>query len=316
MTRTCEIPLLHHAAEVCNAAFHRLDTAIASGIEHQLRGARQLSGLRGRQAKIHLEGDPSLWVLRTRVAAEIVLACGEKDGWSFIGGAVVERSLPDVACRAAERLHTAAALYADSRGDGLGDERCIERLARERGCGKRQGSLRGAPGSGEANVVDGHGAKRGHVDAERMQVLKGLTAQELSADLMARCGLAFDQRDASSLAGERDRSGTACHSTTEDENFVLQRNPIQIGRSNGNLLFRIGTLECTVYGYCISMRLIVGDHRQTSGELAPVEAEVHDKQRGQSEGDDADGGEGVAEVAPVTGPELSTRLETKVKVTA
>jgi hypothetical protein len=39
---------------------------------------------------------------------------------------------------------------------------------------------------------------------------------------MARRGLAFDQRDASSLSGERDRSGTACHSTTENENFVLQ----------------------------------------------------------------------------------------------
>ena len=77
---------------------------------------------------------------------------------------------------ATERLHTATALYADSCGDGFGDERCIKRLARERGCGKRQGSLRGAPGSGEANVVDGHGTKRGHVDAERVQVLKGLTA--------------------------------------------------------------------------------------------------------------------------------------------
>ena len=103
-----------------------------------------------------------------------------------------------------------------------GDERCIERLARERGRGKRQRSLRGAPGCGKANVIDGHRAKRGHVDAERMQVFKGLTAQELSADLMARRGLAFDQRDASSLSSERDRSGTACHSTTEDENFVLQ----------------------------------------------------------------------------------------------
>src|SRR5271154_7201835 len=92
MTNTCEMPLLHHAAEVCNAAFHRLDTPIASGIEHQLRGALQLSSLRGRQAKIHLEGDPSLWVLRTHVAAEIMLACSEKDRWSLIGGTVVERS--------------------------------------------------------------------------------------------------------------------------------------------------------------------------------------------------------------------------------
>ena len=100
IARACEIPLLHHPAEVCNAAFNRLDTAIASGIEHQLRGARELSGLRGRQTKIHLEGDPSLRVLRTRVAAEIVLACGEKDSWSFTRGAVVERSLPHVACRA------------------------------------------------------------------------------------------------------------------------------------------------------------------------------------------------------------------------
>ncbi len=73
---------------------------------------------------------------------------------------------------------------------------------------------------------------------KRVQVLKRLTAQELSADLMTRRGLAFDQRDASPLAGERDRSGTACHSATEDENFVLQMNPIQIGRFNWNLLFR------------------------------------------------------------------------------
>ena len=55
---------------------------------------------------------------------------------------------------------------------------------------------------------------------------------------MARCGLPFDQRNASSLAGERDGSGTARHSTTEDENFVLQRNLFQIRRSNGNLLLR------------------------------------------------------------------------------
>ncbi len=137
MTRTCEMPLLHHAAKVCNAAFHRLDTTIASGIEHQLRGALQLSSLRGRQAKIYLEGDPSLWILRTHVAAEIMLACGEKDRWSFIGSTVVERSLPGVACRATERLHSATTLYADARSDGLGDERCIKRLARERSCRKR-----------------------------------------------------------------------------------------------------------------------------------------------------------------------------------
>ena len=40
------------------------------------------------------------------------------------------------------------------------------------------------------------------------------------------------------------------------------------------------------------------------GELAPVEAEVDDEQRGEGEGDDAHGREAVAEVAPVTGPEV------------
>jgi hypothetical protein len=39
---------------------------------------------------------------------------------------------------------------------------------------------------------------------------------------MARCELAFNQRDTPSLSSERDRSGTACHSTTEDENVILQ----------------------------------------------------------------------------------------------
>ena len=79
-------------------------------------------------------------------------------------------------CRAAERLHTATTLNTDSRGDGCGDECCIECLARERASRKRQAGLRGAPGRGQSNVFDGHGAQRVHVDAERMQVFKGLTA--------------------------------------------------------------------------------------------------------------------------------------------
>jgi hypothetical protein len=37
---------------------------------------------------------------------------------------------------------------------------------------------------------------------------------------MARRGLAFNQRNASPVAGERDGSGTASYSATEDENFV------------------------------------------------------------------------------------------------
>jgi len=41
-----------------------------------------------------------------------------------------------------------------------------------------------------------------------------------------------------------------------------------------------------------------------SGELVPVEAEVNEKQRGKSEGDDADRGEGVAKMAPVARPEI------------
>jgi hypothetical protein len=55
-----------------------------------------------------------------------------------------------------------------------------------------------------------------------MQILKGLAAEKLSADLMARFGLAFNQSDTPSLASECNRSGTACHSTTDDQNFVLQ----------------------------------------------------------------------------------------------
>jgi hypothetical protein len=122
MAHTCEIPLLHYPAEVCNAAFNRLDTTIASGIEHQLRGACEISSLRGRKPKIHLESDPSLRVFWTRVAAKIVLACGEKGRRSFKDGAVVERSLPHAGCRATECLNTATAFNADPRGDGLSDE--------------------------------------------------------------------------------------------------------------------------------------------------------------------------------------------------
>jgi hypothetical protein len=55
---------------------------------------------------------------------------------------------------------------------------------------------------------------------------------------MAACGLTLDQRDASSLAGERDGSGTTCYTTTNDENFILRGNSILIRRSNWSLLFR------------------------------------------------------------------------------
>ena len=40
------------------------------------------------------------------------------------------------------------------------------------------------------------------------------------------------------------------------------------------------------------------------GELAPVEAEVDDKQGSERKRDDADCGQGVAKVAPVSGPEI------------
>ena len=45
---------------------------------------------------------------------------------------------------------------------------------------------------------------------------------------MARCRLAFDQGDASSLSSEGDRNRTACHSTTDDQYFVLQSIPSEL----------------------------------------------------------------------------------------
>jgi hypothetical protein len=65
------------------------------------------------------------------MAAEIVLTRGEEDCRGFMSAAVIERNLPEFAGRAAERLHTAPTLHPDSRGDGLGNERCIKRFARE-----------------------------------------------------------------------------------------------------------------------------------------------------------------------------------------
>ncbi len=67
MTHAREVLLLDHPAEVRIAVFNGLNAAIASGIEHQLRGARQLSRLRARQAVIHLEADPSLRIFWSRV---------------------------------------------------------------------------------------------------------------------------------------------------------------------------------------------------------------------------------------------------------
>jgi hypothetical protein len=74
-----------------------------------------------------------------------------------------------------------------------------------------------------------------------MQVLKSFTAQKLSAHLVARRRLAFDQRNASPSAGECDGSGATGHSTATDENFILHRNPIQSGSYDWNLLFGFGT---------------------------------------------------------------------------
>jgi hypothetical protein len=130
-TRLCEISLFHHTAEIRNAIFHWLDTPVASGIERQLGGILQVSGLRRRQSVIHLEGDPLVRVLRTPVSSQIVLARSEKGRWSLITGTVVERSPPEFGGRVTERLHTATTLDADSRSDGLSDERCIKRFARE-----------------------------------------------------------------------------------------------------------------------------------------------------------------------------------------
>jgi len=92
-------------------------------------------------------------------------------------------------------------------------------------------------------MIDRHGAKTGYVDTKRMQVLKRLTTQELSANLMPRCGLTFDERNAMSFARQRDRSSTTCHTTTEDENFVLQGTPISTGGLMGSKLFRAPTLN-------------------------------------------------------------------------
>jgi hypothetical protein len=85
--------------------------------------------------------------------------------------------------------------------------------------------LRGAFGGGKTNVVDGDRAKRGHVDAERVQVFEGLAAQELSTDFVAWGALAFNQRNAPAFAGELDGSSTACDSAAENENFILQKMP-------------------------------------------------------------------------------------------
>jgi len=56
---------------------------------------------------------------------------------------------------------------------------------------------------------------------------------------MPRCGLALDEGDAPSTSRERDGSGTACHATTDDKNFIGNGNSIQIKCCNRNLLFRI-----------------------------------------------------------------------------
>src|ERR1700722_12607252 len=133
---------------------------------------------------------------------------------------------------------------------------------------------------------------------------------------MARRGLAFDQRDASSRSGERDGSGTACHSTTEDENFILQGIAPDspdvpsmcswipyfyrwwiVGQLGGYGPVVSSDLEGASFGRW-TMR-----YRQTAArcEFVPVEPEVDQNDGGQSEGDDANPRQYVAKMAPVGG---------------
>jgi len=79
-------------------------------------------------------------------------------------------------------------------------------------------------------------------------------------------------------------------STAEDGNFVLHREKCRKGE--GREWFHIESSH--------SRR----PSGTTGGELAPVEAEVDDKQGSEREGDNADSGEGVAKMAPVAGPEI------------
>jgi hypothetical protein len=88
----------------------------------------------------------------------------------------------------------------------------------------------------------------------------GLTAQELPADFVARCGLAFDQRDASPLAGERDQSATPAPRMRTSS--CTRKSAARARGASGFILTAHSRRPSST----------------TGGELAPVEAEVDDKQ--------------------------------------
>src|SRR6185437_11280772 len=162
---------------------------------HQLGGTCKLGRLRRGKAEIRFEGHPAIGVRWARVSAQVVLAGGQEGGLGLAGGAVLKGDLPLPIVGAAESFNALAALDLHAGMDGGRDESGIERLARERSRGEGQRGLGGTRGGGEADTIDGHSAKRGYVDAQRVQILKRFAAQELSADLVARSGLAFEQAD-------------------------------------------------------------------------------------------------------------------------
>ena len=201
--KTCadKVTPLHNTAKIRDAVLHRLDTTVAPVIECQFRGVRQIGGLCSRKSVVHLEGYPFVLILRSTVPAKIMLTCSEEGSWSLKNCAVVQRSLPEVITRTAERLYTSSALDADARRNSLGNQSCIKGFPGKRGCGERQRSLCGAPCCSQANSIDWHGAKRRHINAQRMQVLKSFSTQEFSTNLMTWRYFTFNKSYTSALAG-------------------------------------------------------------------------------------------------------------------
>ena len=59
-----------------------------------------------------------------------------------------------------------------------------------------------------------------------------------------------------------------------------------------------------IFAWCKVYRFSLPDTISAIGEFAPIEAEVDNKQGSQGEGDNANGGKGVTQVAPIAGPKV------------
>jgi len=149
-------------------------------------------------------------------AAQIVLSRGEEDGLRADRRSIGERGGPGVGAWD-ERFDGCTAQDAASSSPGVLEQSLIENATGERQSLKRELFSDDPAARGEAESADGFRAEIARIDAELMEIVHGLTAEELAADFVVCGSLTLDQYDFPSGAGETNGGHGAGGTAAYDE---------------------------------------------------------------------------------------------------